>query len=161
MFISYKTEDFLTAQTVKKAIEAHDDFKAYLDRIDDSLLKDDPELAEHLLRRIDECDQLLAVVSRVTVASWWVPWEIGVGSEKHYFLATFLRDKVPLPSYLGRWPVLRSTVDVPKYCDLSRRMSKQRDLVVARESTTLGREAVSAHTATVFHARLRSALGQD
>lgn len=161
VFISYKTEDLSTARGVKGAIEQHADFETYLDRVDDSLLKDNPKLAQHLLRRIDECDQLLAVVGETTVRSWWVPWEIGVGSAKHYFLATYLRGQVDLPSYLERWPILRSPAHINKYCELSRRVSQERHTFLAEEDAPLRREALKARTARDFHTELRRALGQS
>ena len=131
-----------------------------MDRINDALLKDGPGLANHLLKRIDECDQLLAVVSPTTAGSWWVPWEIGVGSEKHYFLATYLHGQAELPSYLKKWPILRSMADIEKYCELSRRKTRDRDVVIAREYTAFGKETGSAQIAADFHTELRQALGQ-
>lgn len=161
VFISYKTEDVSTALRVKNAIGQKYGFDTYLDKVDDSLLKDDPALAEHLLKRIGECDQLLAVVSKMTAASWWVPWEIGVGSERRYFLATYLQDQVELPTYLRKWPILRSDADIEKYCELSRRLNAQRDVALVKESTTIGKESASTRMATLFHAELRRALGQS
>ena len=161
VFISYKSDDLRISHAVKQAVEEHYDFEAYLDRIDDALLKDGPSLANHLLKRIDECDQLLAVVGPMTVESWWVPWEIGVGSEKHYFLATYLHGQVVLPSYLKKWPILRSKADINKYCELSRRKAQDRNVVFARESTAFRRETESARIAANFHTELRRALGQS
>ena len=160
VFISYKSNDFGNSRIVKQAIEKNHDFKAYLDRIDDALLKDGPGLASHLLKRIDQCDQLLAVVGPTTAGSWWVPWEIGVGSEKHYFLATYLHGQVELPSYLKKWPILRSMADIDKYCELSRRKTRDRSVVFAREHSAFERETVSARIAANFHTELRRALGQ-
>ena len=160
VFISYKTDDYLTALTVKSAIERHNNFDTYLDRVDDSLLKDDPALAERLLQRIDDCDQLLAVVSCTTVESWWVPWEIGVASGKHYLLATYLQDEVELPEYLSRWPVLRSAAAIDQYCSFSRNLAEHRERLLTEDLALDKRQAVNARLATIFHTRLRKALGQ-
>lgn len=161
VFISYKSTDLAVAKGVKSKIEQHDDFKAYLDRVDDTLLKNDPDLADRLRERIDECDQLLAVVGPETRLSWWVPWEIGVGSEKNYFLSTYCRRSVTLPSYLKRWPVLRSDSDIDQYCDLSRRHRRDRDRrIVAARTVHLSEQGVRQTTAAAFHNDLRHALGQ-
>lgn len=158
VFISYTTDDFAVAFRVRDTIDRHYDFSAYLDRIDDALLKDGPGLADHLLRRIDECDQLLAVVGSMTKESWWVPWEIGVGSEKHYFLATYSEGYVALPSYLLKWPALHSASDIDLYCEISRR---QRRLDTARARTQyFSEQAARREHAADFHRDLRRALGQ-
>ena len=159
VFISYKSDDLAVAKGVKSTIERHDDFRAYLDRVDDSLLKDDPNLADRLRERIDQCDQLLAVVGPATKQSWWVPWEIGVGSEKNYFLSTYCKGYMSLPGYLERWPVLRSDSDIDKYCNLSRR-HRARGVVAASSVQLSEQEEVRQVTAAAFHRNLRRALGQ-
>ena len=157
VFISYKSDDLAVATGVKSTIERHDDFKAYLDRIDDFLLKDDPDLADRLRERIGECDQLLAVVGPRTKLSWWVPWEIGVGSEKNYFLSTYCMERVSLPSYLKRWPVLSSAGDIDQYCKLS---SKYRARRIVAEMVQLSEEEARRDTAAAFHGELRRTLRQ-
>ena len=159
VFISYKTDDLSVATRVKRAIERHYDFTTYLDRIDDDLLRDGPDLAGHLLRRIDECDQLLAVVGRTTKESWWVPWEIGVCSEKHYFLSTFCDSHVLLPSYLLKWPVLHSESDIDQYCDLSRK-ERASQMTEARYLDFSQREIARRRSAAAFHRNLRQRLAR-
>ena len=160
VFISYKTDDLDVATRVKEVIDAQYDFTSYLDRIDDALLGDGPGLAEHLLKRIDECDQLLAVVGPATKGSWWVPWEIGVCSEKHYFLATFCQRYVSLPSYLSKWPVLRSEADIDQYCQQSRKERRSLEIATARTVYLSERETARRSSADAFHRNLRRVLGQ-
>ena len=117
----------------------------YLDSIDPVLQKSGSDLADYLLRRMGECHQLLAVLSSETASSWWVPWEIGVGSEKRFRMATFARSAVTLPGYLERWPVLRSTRHIDLYCEHSKRSDQsvrdaKRDLLT--ESLRFRAEAV-------------------
>ena len=159
VFISYKTDDLEVATRVRQAIDRQDGFTTYLDRIDDALLQDGPDLADQLLQRIDECDQLLAVVGVMTKESWWVPWEIGVGSEKHYFLATYSERYVQLPSYLIKWPTLHSMSDIDHYCETSQR--EHRRLRVAKASTVyLSEQEVASRSAADFRRELRRVLGQ-
>ena len=160
VFISYKTDDIEVARGVKRAIERQYDFTAYLDRVDDALLRDGPGLAEHLLKRIEECDQLLAVVGPATKESWWVPWEIGVCSEKSYFLATFCQKYVSLPSYLSKWPVLHSEADIDQYCQQSRKERRSLEIATARTVYLSERETVRRNSADAFHRNLRRVLGQ-
>ena len=159
VFISYKTDDLEVAARVRQAIDRHYGFTAYLDRIDDALLQDGPDLADRLLQRIDQCDQLLAVVGPRTKESWWVPWEIGVGSEKHYFLATYSEGYIQLPSYLMKWPALHSMSDVDRYCEMSQR-EHGRLRVAKANAVYLSEQEASRKSAADFHRELRRALGQ-
>ena len=99
VFVSHKDSDQELAKRVSSRVQANG-FEAYVYAVDSALVRDGPELSEYLLRRMDECQQLIAVVSSATAASWWVPWEIGVGSEKGFRMASFSPSFVKLPSYL-------------------------------------------------------------
>lgn len=160
VFISYKSDDLGVAVRVRQAIDRHYGFTAYLDRIDDALLQDGPGLADQLLQRIDECDQLLAVVGERTKESWWVPWEIGVGTEKHYYLATYSERYVQLPSYLKKWPALHSTSDIDRYCQMSQREHGRLRVAKASAVYLSEQEAASRRSASDFHRELRLMLGQ-
>lgn len=61
VFISHKDTDSALAETVAARVRGNG-LKTYLDTIDDVLVRDGPELADHLLERMAECDQLIAVV---------------------------------------------------------------------------------------------------
>ena len=115
VFVSHKKEDATLAEKVARRIRLNG-LETYVDTIDDALLKDGPDLAEHLLRRMGECQQLIAVVSTSTKGSWWVPWEIGVGSEKSFRMASFSETYVTLPSYLEKWPALHTDQHIDQYC---------------------------------------------
>jgi len=119
VFISHKGDDANIAERVARRVQ-HNGLGTYLDTIDDALLKDGPDLAEHLLKRMGECQQLIAVISTYTKTSWWVPWEIGVGSEKGFRMASFSDSHVALPSYLEKWPALHTERHIDLYCDYSK-----------------------------------------
>ena len=155
VFISHKDSDSVLAGEVGKRIRMHG-IETYLDIIDDALYKDGPDLADHLLSRMGECQQLVAVVSFSTKDSWWVPWEIGVGSEKGFRMASFSRSSVKLPSYLEKWPALHSDRDIDLYCKYSR----QADANISRGTWLTEERKVAAQKteALDFHKQLRSAL---
>lgn len=130
----------------------------YLDVVDDILLADGPELTEHLLKRISSCDQLIAVVSDITKLSWWVPWEIGVGSEKGFRMASYSQTNVSLPSYLSKWPTLHSKLDLDVYCKqskLSDRSFRTDTVNITNESVLLNIQKSSARE---FHDLLKTEL---
>jgi|GEM_PF-549503 len=157
VFISHKNTDSLLAARVAKRIERNG-LGTYLDVIDDALVKDGPDLADLLLERMSKCDQLIAVVSASTRDSWWVPWEIGVGSEKGFRMATYSEVLVSLPSYLEKWPDLHTDGDIDLYCS----QSAKTDADIRRQFTYILNESaridVRKRGAQDFHKLLRTSL---
>ena len=157
VFVSHKNVDSALAERVARRIRVNG-LDTYLDTIDDALLKDGADLADHLLRRMNECQQLVAVISSSTKDSWWVPWEIGVGSEKGFRMASFSETYVTLPSYLEKWPALHTDQHIDLYCQYS----KQTETVMnrrMREAMTEDRRVhVRKSEALDFHKQLRGAL---
>ena len=159
VFISHSNIDSKLATRVAGRVKRHG-LETYLDIIDDALLKDGPDLADHLLTRMSECQQLIAVLSDKTKGSWWVPWEIGAGSEKGFRMASYSREFVNLPSYLSKWPDLHSDSDIAAYCRLSQdadsELARRERIVAAREDRLDARK----RQASDFHRRLKAQLGR-
>lgn len=157
VFISHKNTDATLATKVARRVQFNG-VQTYLDVIDDALAKDGPDLADLLLHRMSSCDQLIAVVSTATKDSWWVPWEIGVGSEKGFRMASYSESYVSLPSYLEKWPALHTDADIDLFCKLSLRA----DAVIERRTRTLltedNRMNVRKGEALDFHKALLSEL---
>lgn len=157
VFISHKRADADVALRVAHRVQSRG-LETYVDLIDDALVKDGPGLADHLLRRLSDCQQLIAVVSEETKTSWWVPWEIGVGSEKGFRMASFCARATSLPSYLVKWPVLKTLQDVDLYCSYSR-TSEQRVFNRTLGELDPGRRTQLRKSETFdFHRTLMSAL---
>lgn len=157
VFISHKNTDSHLAARVSHRIRQNG-LETYLDVIDDALLKDGPDLADHLLQRMSKCDQLIAVVSESTKTSWWVPWEIGVGSEKGFRMASFSERYISLPSYLEKWPDLHTDMDIDLYCQFSKRT----DSSIRKRTSTVFSEGLQLNVrkdeALDFHRSLRAEL---
>ena len=137
-------------------LQATHGITSYLDVIDSTLDLSSDNLTDHVRTELGKCTQLLAVVSEATHASWWVPWEIGIASEKNFPLATYDGGKTSIPDYLRKWPYLRSTVDLDHYAAASKiaasEFQKKRAYIVesmARESSVKD-----------FYRILRGSLGQ-
>lgn len=157
VFISHKNTDSALAGRVAHRVRLNG-LDTYLDVIDDALVKDGPDLADLLLERMSKCDQLIAVVSESTKTSWWVPWEIGVGSEKGFRMASYSERYISLPSYLEKWPDLHSDSDIDLYCKLSERADAE---IRSRTRTILNEDArmnVRKGEALDFHKALRAEL---
>lgn len=114
VFISHKQEDYATALSVYNAF-LKNNINAYLDLLDNSITGDGKELTEHIKKRLNECTDIIVVMSEETKKSWWVPFEIGMSAQVDMPTASFLKSNVALPSYLSYWPRLKTTSDIDTY----------------------------------------------
>src|SRR5690606_17196219 len=106
VFISHKREDASAAQRIASHLRSYHSIDSYLDVIDPYVDARVEFLADHIRTEMGRCTQLLAVVSRATAASQWVPWEIGVATEKDFPLATYSVEGLAPPEFLRKWPYL-------------------------------------------------------
>jgi TIR domain len=159
VFISHQNEDSSLATYVADRVRRNG-LTTYLDVIDDALKQDGSELSDHIRLKMAECDQLVAIVSSNTKASWWVPWEIGVASEKDFRIANYAREYVDLPSYLKQWPTLRSEQDIDAYCEISKLNAAQTRIRIDEAFTELRKEEALRRGVRDFHKQLKTRLGQ-
>ena len=109
-FISHQSNDKDAAERLAVSLSSRG-YPCYLDTFDPNVDGDSPELESYLRRVIALCNNLMAMVSRTTRISWWVPLEIGVALEKEKHIATYLLTAEDLPSYLWQWPMLRRVLE--------------------------------------------------
>lgn len=83
IFISHKKEDSDQANTIAFQLRRNG-VDVYLDVLDPRLQDGGEELSNYLQDRLSQCTHLLAVLSYNTRLSWWVPFEIGIATEKQY-----------------------------------------------------------------------------
>lgn len=121
VFISHQNTDSQKASEIAYRLRYHHQIDSYLDVIDPYLNRSGDDLATHIRTEMGKCTQLLAVVSTATRESQWVPWEIGVATEKSFPLATFANYTATVPEFLRAWPYLRSMADVDMYANASKR----------------------------------------
>jgi hypothetical protein len=156
VFISHQQSDSQLALGVARRLKVVHDIDSYLDLIDPGVGSNGDDLADHVRGELGKCTQLLAVVSEATRTSWWVPWEIGIASEKDFPLATFASGTTALPDYLKKWPYLRTDADLDRYAEASK--TAAREFVSKRgylqESVARGRSTKE------FFRVLRAGLGQ-
>ncbi len=156
VFISHKREDAEQAGAVAAYLKQNG-LNVYLDVIDAQLGKSGPDLAEYIRDQLEQCTQLLAVISAKTQASWWVPWEIGVATEKERFLASFVSGNATVPDFLAKWPYLRNQTDLDVYI----RESKKAELLVEDRVQKGYRTTARAQGFRSFHTSLKASLGQQ
>jgi hypothetical protein len=155
VFISHKREDAEQAGAVAAYLKQNG-LNVYIDLIDVQLGKSGPDLAEYIRDQLEKCTQLLAVISARTQASWWVPWEIGVATEKERFLASFVSGNAAVPDFLVKWPYLRTQADLDIYI----RESKKAELLVEDRVQKGYPTTARAQGFRSFHTSLKASLGQ-
>ncbi len=156
IFISHQRTDSALALGISSRLKLQHGIDSYLDVIDPETPGAGDDLADLIRARLGTCTQLLAVISQATRTSWWVPWEIGVASEKEYPLATYSGGGATPPEYLRKWPYLRSDMDLDHYAMASKTASRD----FATKRTYLNESAARARSTKEFYRSLRGSLGQ-
>lgn len=116
VFISHKREDTTRSLWIAEYLRRKD-IPVYLDVLDPSLQTTD-DITARLMLFISQSTHLLAVVSSYTSASWWVPFEIGAASQGNRRITTYEIDKVSLPDFLSKWPILRNEQDLKDFANI-------------------------------------------
>lgn len=151
VFISHKQEDNITAAEVLRVLKGHN-VEAYLDLLDGEIALKGEALTNHVKKRLNECTDLLVIMSEKTKDSWWVPFEIGMAAQKDFPVVNYLKAPIKLPDYLVYWPRLKNQIDLAKYIEIKNKI-KQKILL----EKSLGKFAYESET-TRFYRELRAAL---
>ncbi|WP_349237190.1 TIR domain-containing protein [Bosea sp. ASV33] len=155
MFISHQRADAVSAAAIAHRLRTYHSIESYLDVIDPYLSKGE-DLAAHIQAEMGKCTQLLAVVSENTRHSAWVPWEIGVATEKDFPLATYLDGSAWPPEFLEKWPYLRSPSDLDTYAQVS----KATEQAFVRKRAFDSIEVARSRSTREFFTDIRRKLGQ-
>lgn len=156
VFLSHQNADSALATRIARRLRDVHGIESYLDVIDPYIGGHGQDLALHIQVEMDKCTQLLAIVSDTTRYSQWVPWEIGVATEKDYPLATFSTGTALPPEFLRKWPYLQTESDLDAYARRSK--TAERSFEEKRRTVTAG-VARFASTSEFFRG-LRADLGQ-
>ena len=156
IFISHQKIDSELALNLSKRLLSTHGIQSYLDVIDPAVTISGDLLADHVKGELGKCTQLLAIVSEATRASWWVPWEIGIATEKDFPLATYAGGNIIVPEYLRKWPYLRSSADL----DLYAKASKAAATDFESKRGFLVEAAARNRSTKEFYRVLRGSLGQ-
>lgn len=156
VFISHQRADADLAGSIAYRLRYVHQIDSYLDVIDPNANQAGDELGEYIRYQLSTCTQLMAVVSANTKTSWWVPWEIGVATEKDQPIATYAGDNTSLPEYLRKWPYLRSTPDLDAYAAVSKSAASTFNL----RKGYINESQARRNSTQEFYKSLRARLGQ-
>lgn len=157
VFISHQQADSLTAHRVAERLKNYHGIPSYLDVIDPYVQGTAESLADHIRTEMGKCTQLLAVVSNATWASQWVPWEVGVATEKNFPLATYTGTYSSPPEFLRKWPYLRNETELDAYARASQSVVTYRE---AYRKHSTDSNAAARFATSQFFADLRRSIGQ-
>ena len=116
VFISHKQEDSYTANKIANELKAIN-VPYYLDILDHSVTRSGKELTDHIKQKLNDCTDIIVVMSESTRYSQWVPFEVGMSAQNDMPTATFLQENVSLPDFLVYWPRLKQPSDIRKYIE--------------------------------------------
>lgn len=114
VFISHKQEDSCTAMKIVCELQRIN-IPYYLDVLDAGVVGDGKKLTDHVKQTLNDCTDMIVVMSELTKYSQWVPFEVGMSAQNDMPTATFLKDGVVLPDFLVYWPRLKQPSDIGKY----------------------------------------------
>ena len=123
IFISHKREDLHRAVEIGHEIMSKAQVACYVDLLDPNVGGDSADLVTYIQEVIHQCQSLLAVVSKSTQDSWWVPLEIGVALENQNYIGSYNTDRTELPSYLWSWPTMTTNHEAVEWAKATQRNS--------------------------------------
>ena len=116
VFISHKSDDKSIAHKIANHLKACN-VCCYLDALDQDLQTTE-DITSLLVSRVRENSHLMAVTSTRTVSSWWVPFEIGIATDRDKRIYTYALERTNLPEYLQKWPILENDVHLEEFIKL-------------------------------------------
>lgn len=111
VFISHKKEDSYIASRIANELNAME-IPYYLDLLDFTVTRNGKELTDHIKRNLNNCTDIIVIMSDATRYSQWVPFEVGMSAQNDMPTATFLQENVSLPEFLDYWPRLKQPSDI-------------------------------------------------
>ncbi len=117
VFISHQKRDSEQATNVADYLKYYG-IGYYLDIYDKIKGSSGFPIENYLIDVMNSCTHFLTILSNNTEDSWWVPFEIGVATDKDIPIANYFYKRIEIPSYLENWPKLFNLRDLDKYIKL-------------------------------------------
>ena len=153
VFISHKKEDSYTANRIANELRVMQ-IDCYLDLLDFSVTCSGKELTDHIKANLNDCTDIIVVISEKTRYSQWVPFEVGMSAQIDMPTATFLQEDVSLPEFLEYWPRLKHPSDIQKYVVVRKRT----ELKMRIRHDSFGLSAHKKQEVAEFYADLKKEL---
>lgn len=150
VFISHRRADSFLAEKWHQFLTSCG-IDCYLDVLDPTTQElAGREISKYLHSHLRRCTHLLVLFTDNTSGSMWVPFEIGLATERDLGIAIHRFRKLKLPEYLWEWPILDKDSDYYAFADLIRRESSLRQRS----------KSVGERYSDLFHRTLKLEIGQ-
>jgi hypothetical protein len=150
IFLSHISVDKSSAIAVGNYVMRQGDIDVYLDINDQELqhavnTSNPVSITQFIERGLSYSTHIMCLVSANTVASWWVPYELGFAKKAGKALSTLkLKGHVDLPAFLEIGDIIRGTRSLNDYLTRVRR-GLGKAATVAALTETLIRDSVQSH----------------
>jgi len=121
IFLSHISIDKQTAISIGNYIMESGDIDIYLDVYDEKLQQavntGNPVMVTQFIEKgLEQSTHIMCIVSKSTIQSWWVPYELGYGKRAFKELSTLaLKDADSLPEYLSIGVIIQGTKSLNEY----------------------------------------------
>lgn len=123
VFISHQKRDRNEAEKIAKYL-SRVGIEVYFDEYDRELqiatANDDPKAVVNAIKKgINNSTHMLCVISKNTLTSKWVPFEVGYGFDKTDLATVILKgvSNTELPDYIKTAPVIRDIYDITSFAN--------------------------------------------
>lgn len=123
VFISHQKRDRDEAEKIAKYLERVG-IEVYFDEYDEELqiatTNNDPKAVVNAIKKgINNSTHMLCVISKNTLTSKWVPFEVGYGFDKTDLATVVLKgvSNSDLPDYIKTAPIIRDIYDITKFAN--------------------------------------------
>lgn len=159
VFISHRTVDDRIALTVYDRLRMHG-ITCYIDNVDALASRlTEREITSYIVQKLNDCTNLMAIVTPNTKGSWWVPFEIGVARQAPRIITSYYQGtQTELPEYLKEWPVLFYEHHIDAFAQLYKsQMATGKRIILERKSYPF--ESAEGEV-NGFYRSLKASLGQ-
>ena len=157
VFVSHRTADNVIAKVVHDRLSYTHGIVCYLDDLDKEAHYS-TRITALIIDRLTSCTNLLALITRNTKGSWWVPFEVGVARQAPRIITSYTDlPRGELPEFLREWPVLYGVSAVDTFAEHYKRQA------VTLRRTLVERQGLASEGVTNvarFHRDLKAALHQ-
>jgi hypothetical protein len=160
VFISHRTADDAIARAVRDRLTNTHGITCYLDDLDKEAggANRSNAVTALIVRRLNECTNLLALVTQNTRGSWWVPFEVGVARQAPRVITSYTNlAQGELPEYLTEWPVLRGNDAIDTFARYYKQQSRVLNFSLVEKRASFSEGVAAVNT---FQNQLKAALGQ-
>lgn len=153
VFISHQQNDTKIAKLIYSFLKSNN-IESFLDVYDPYMGSYGSPIENYIIDKMNDCSHFMTILSSNAEESWWVPFEIGVATDKDIPIANYFYQDIKIPEYLENWPSLKNKSDLNKYINLIK-IGRRRMLL---EQKIAG---IEPRYSEVFHRELKNKLNQS